>query len=73
MDGLVHGGADSEAHTCNLVVLNLGGEAVVLPKGIELGTLTEVNQSEFSPISEVLQIHQKEVRLSNIDHVKRIS
>lgn len=70
MDGLVQGCANSETHKCNLVTLNLGREAV--PKGIELGTLTEVNQVEFSPIPKVLQIHQSEVRLSNIDHLKKI-
>lgn len=72
MDGLVQGCANLDTHTGNLVVLNMSREVVALPKGIELGTITEVDQTEFSPIQEVLQIHQNEVHLRNIDQVKNI-
>ena len=54
MDGLVKGGVGMEDNACNLVILNMGREAVVLPRGMELGSFTEIDQSEFSPISEVL-------------------
>ena len=54
MDGLIKGGLGEEDNACNLVVSNMGKEPIVLPRGIELGSFTEVEPSEFSPILEVL-------------------
>ena len=72
MDGLYQGGLSDESNACNLVILNTGRDPLVLARGIELGSYSEVNRSEFSPIAEVLQINNQEVQLTNIDHVKRI-
>ena len=72
MDGLVKGGIGDEDNACNLGMLNMGKEPIVLPRGMELGSFTEVDRSEFSPISEVLQINHREMHLTNIDHVKQI-
>ena len=64
MDGQYKGGLSKEENACNLVIINMGREPLVLPRGIELGSFTEVNPSVFSQISEVLQINHKEMQLT---------
>ena len=44
MDGLVQGSRNMDSYTCNAVILNLGREALSTPKGLESGTLTDVDQ-----------------------------
>ena len=72
MDGLVQESKSMDGYTCNVVNLNFGREPLSIPKGMELGSLTDVDQTNFSPMKEVLQIHQGKVRLHSIEHIKNI-
>ena len=52
MDGLVQGSKEVDTYTCNVVMINLSREIQTVSKGSELGSLTELDTSDFAPIQE---------------------
>ena len=62
MDGLVQGSKGLDSFSCDVVILNLSREAQSIPKGLELGYLTDLDKADFSPIQDMLQVHQNKVQ-----------